>query len=78
MELSQDVTNAKLWAKLEEIHSDVAETKAQTTKTNGRVTGLELREAAREGQLTIIKWAIGIISAIGTSVTAAYIISLIK
>ena len=38
---SQETINAEVLLKLEEMHKDIAEIKAQTMKTNGRVSVLE-------------------------------------
>lgn len=72
---SQEAINEGLMEKLIAIHADVAEIKVQTEKTNGRVTGLELREAKREGQLTVIKWSL---AAIVAPIVVAYILTLIS
>jgi hypothetical protein len=34
----------------------------QVKTTNGRVTNIELREQYRDGQLSIIKWLVGIVA----------------
>lgn len=54
MNKSQETINAEIILKLNEIHGDISEIKAQTTKTNGRVSLLENWRWLITGGLTVI------------------------
>lgn len=53
--------NNKLDEKFNDIFQVLTEIKAQTTKTNGRVTKLEEDKNIRDGVITTFKWIFGII-----------------
>lgn len=61
--------------KVDGVVVDVAEVKVQATRTNGRVTGLELREARelgrRELREKMAKWFAGVLSAVVAALLVA-------